>query len=247
MSAPMTPREEARGRGGDSVEALRKVWMEGYERGKRDALPNAEKALFLAQLVRRAWQDNDAACMRLFGSNTTAMLAFDVERAALAPYEGKPAAASEPCKRCDEADTRVGESLAIAVKALEATRDDVAMHARDHNNWEALLCQVINPALAQAKAFQPSEGKPVETTDDTTEGAELPWKTWICENCGQRWPDDAWPEAAFQTGRSKKYRGWKLKGRLRVRPYAIASWCSQACFEHYRLPPAAPQAETEGR
>lgn len=46
------------------------------------AMPaETEKAATLARLVRQAWQRDNAASMRLFGSNTTQMLALDVERA----------------------------------------------------------------------------------------------------------------------------------------------------------------------
>lgn len=39
----------------------------------------AQKAVILAELVRQAWRRDDEACMKLFGNNTTAILAREVE------------------------------------------------------------------------------------------------------------------------------------------------------------------------
>jgi hypothetical protein len=63
-------------RGGDSQDALRAVWMEGYLTAKTQS----EAVALLARLVRQAWDRDDALAMRLFGNNTTQMLASDVER-----------------------------------------------------------------------------------------------------------------------------------------------------------------------
>ena len=65
-------------RGGDSQDALRAVWMEGYLTAKTEG----EAVALLARLVRQAWDRDDALAMRLFGNNTTQMLASDLERAA---------------------------------------------------------------------------------------------------------------------------------------------------------------------
>lgn len=44
------------GRGGDSTEALRKVWMEGYERGKREAERERDAAQQRERKFRAALQ-----------------------------------------------------------------------------------------------------------------------------------------------------------------------------------------------
>lgn len=57
-----------RGRGGDSTDALRAIWMEGYRNGQSQGHD-------LADMVVVAYHSNSDAFVALFGSNAAALVA----------------------------------------------------------------------------------------------------------------------------------------------------------------------------
>lgn len=105
-----------------------------YQRGRSEALAESQAkslkmAERLARLVRQAWERNDDLAMRLFGSNTTLMLASDAERA-LAESEGLEEALAS-CVDMNRIREHTADLLAETRAEVDGLKERLRIAAQD--------------------------------------------------------------------------------------------------------------------